>query len=73
MPALLFRFSSRWKRHQGRNWRKTPERKRCPNMALVALGEIARDVTLYGHEGQIAIEVRDSKSVPVLVAFATIR
>jgi hypothetical protein len=42
------------------------------NTALVTLGEIARDVTLYGYEGQIAIEVRDSESEPIFVALAKI-
>jgi hypothetical protein len=42
------------------------------NMALVALGEIAHDVTQCGHEGQIIIEVRNSKREPVLTAIATI-
>jgi hypothetical protein len=46
--------------------------KAAARMALLALGEIARDVTLCGHEGQIAIEVRDSKSEPISVAFAEI-
>lgn len=40
-------------------------------MALVTLGEIARDFGLSGQEGQITIEVRDGNG-PVLTASATI-
>ena len=49
-----------------------PSENAARDMALIALGEVARDVTLYGQQGQIAIEVRDSRSEPVLVAIAKI-
>ncbi len=40
-------------------------------MALVTLGEVARDVALNSQEGQITIEVRDANGL-ILAASATI-
>ncbi|MGY3607666.1 MULTISPECIES: DUF6894 family protein [unclassified Bradyrhizobium] len=42
-------------------------------MAMIALGEVARDVTMSGYEGLIAIEVRDEKKEPLLAASAVIQ
>ncbi|WGD50044.1 hypothetical protein QA641_31035 [Bradyrhizobium sp. CB1650] len=40
-------------------------------LALTTLGEIARDITVSGVEGQVAIEVRDADGL-VLVASASL-
>jgi hypothetical protein len=72
MPRYYFDFHDAEGVTKDATGEELPGEAAARNMALVALGEIARDVTLYGHEGQIAIEVRDIKSEAVLVASAKI-
>jgi hypothetical protein len=51
-----------------------PDENHARDAALVCLGEVARDVTLHGYEGHIAIEVReDSEREPIFVALAMIK
>jgi uncharacterized protein DUF6894 len=72
MPRYYFDFHDAGGVTKDETGEELPSESAARSMALVALGEIARDVTLYGQEGQIAIEVRNSKSEAVLVAYANI-
>jgi hypothetical protein len=72
MPRYYFDFHDAQGITKDDSGEELPGEESARDAALVALGEIARDVTRYGYEGQIAIEVRDSESEPVLMASAKI-